>query len=112
MGRIPLGPVADGIPDLASSASQSDARDLAPAGDRFGDRRRSPVSKLRIPLRQANVLLFFTLKQQMFQPFSRFTAGAAENCLRRPNPVMSAPFAKANSIPFYVWSFHAAATPQ
>jgi hypothetical protein len=28
----------------------------------FGDRRRSPVSKLRIPLRQANVLLFFAAK--------------------------------------------------
>lgn len=54
MGRVPLGPDAnDGVLDLASSASQSAARASVPAGDRFGDRRKSPVSKLRIPCRQA-----------------------------------------------------------
>ena len=46
-----------------------------------GERRKSPVSKPRIPRRQANVMLFFASKQQMFQAFSRFAAGSVGNCL-------------------------------
>src|SRR5262249_37585834 len=82
--------------DLASSARQSASQKLAigrtPGRRSFDDRRRSPVSKLRIPLSQANVLLFSALKQQNNQVFRRCGGSRSRNCLGGSNPVVSPPF--------------------
>ncbi len=80
MGRKTSKVEGMGCRTFAFRASQSAAR-VIPAGDRFGERRKSPVSKPRIPTRQANVMLFFAPKQQIFQSFSGHAAGPAENCL-------------------------------
>jgi hypothetical protein len=69
------------MPDLRLSGEPIGRPGLIPADDRFGERRKSPVSKPRIPLRQANVMLFSTPKRQIIQAFSPHAAGSAENCL-------------------------------